>query len=124
MTRASAAALAALALLAASPATAGHRPNAYCSPSGDVCQSTAKVDGVRKLRITLAAEYFTRYRLCVTGPNDARTCKTFRIEQRGPVFGDSVRWSTNFPNEGRGAYDVVWKMLSGERIGRRLGFHR
>lgn len=104
-------------------ANANHKPNFDCSPSGDVCKSTEKVDGVRKLRITLQARYFSRYELCVVAPDDSRTCKNFRIEEQGSVFGDSVRWSTNFPNKGKGAYVVVWKFTNGDRIGRRLGFH-
>ena len=101
---------------------ANHRPNLYCSESGDVCLTTAKDDGVRKLRIGLAAKYFQRYRLCVVAPNDSRTCKSFDIERHGDVYGDSVRWSRHFPNEGSGAYTVIWKN-SGERIGKKLGFH-
>jgi hypothetical protein len=105
-------------------ADASHHPRNYCSETGDVCQSTAEVDGVRKLRITLAAKYFDRYRLCVVAPDDSRTCKTFDIEPQGTSFyGDSVRWSAQFPDAGPGPYTVIWKMTSGDRIGHRLGFH-
>jgi hypothetical protein len=78
---------------------------------------------VRKLRIGLAAEYFKRYELCVTGPEREATCHTYRIEDMGASFGDAVKWSTEFPDEGAGAYTVEWKMMNGDRIGRRLGFH-
>lgn len=105
-------------------ARADHRPNTYCSPSGDICQSTAKVNGVRKLRVTLAAKYFDRYKLCVIPPEGSRTCKTFKIEKQGGLYGDSVRWAAKFPNEGKGPYTVVWKMTSGDRFGKKLGFHR
>lgn len=104
-------------------AQAHHRPTAYCSPSGDVCQSTRKVDGVRVLRITLAAKYFGRYDLCVTDPDDQRTCERFRIRKRGAAYGSTVRWKNHFPRGGPGAYDVRWRMLDGQRIGRLLGFH-
>ena len=105
-------------------ASAHHRPTVYCSPSGDVCQSTRKVDGVRVLRITLAAKYFRRYELCVTDPADDRTCETFRIRKQGPVFGSSVRWKRHFPRRGPGAYDVRWRILPDrQRVGRTLGFH-
>jgi hypothetical protein len=105
-------------------ASAHHRPTAYCSPSGDVCQSTRKADGVRKLRITLAAKYFGRYRLCVIAPDDVRTCEEFRIRKSGEVYGSSVRWSRHFPRSGPGAYDVRWQTLPGrDRVGRLLGFH-
>jgi hypothetical protein len=34
-----------------------------------------------------------------------------------------VQWAEHFPDEGAGAYTVTWKFTSGDRIGRRLGFH-
>ena len=113
----------ALVVAAAPTARADHRPNEYCSESGDICQSTAKIDGVRRLTVALAAKYFNRYKLCVIPPAGAQTCKTFRIEKQGPVYGDSVRWKNRFPDEGSGAYTVVWKMMSGDRFGKKLGFH-
>jgi hypothetical protein len=116
-------AIAGAVLLAPLPAGASHRPQSACSESGDVCQSTRKVDGVRKLRITLAAEYFTRYRLCVKAPDGSNTCKGFRIEEQGSQYGDSVTWRKHFPNAGAGEYTVTWKS-GGSRIGRRLGFHK
>jgi hypothetical protein len=104
-------------------ASANHRPNTYCSDSGDICQSTAKVEGVRKLQITLAAKYFDHYKLCVVAPDDSRTCHGYDIQKRGDFFGDVVRWDTNFPDEGPGAYTVIWK-TGGDRVGHKLGFHR
>ena len=78
--------LAAGVLVAPTGASAHHRPTTYCSPSGDVCQSTANVHGERKLRISLAARYFWRYRLCVTAPDDSETCRVFRIRKHGAVL--------------------------------------
>ena len=115
--------LTAASVLALAPvASANHRPNTYCSDTGDICQSTAKVDGVRKLQITLAAKYFDYYKLCVITPNDTMTCHRYAIERRGDFFGDVVRWDTHFPEAGPGAYTVIWK-VSGDRVGHRLGFH-
>ena len=102
-------------------ARADHRPNEYCSE--DICQSTTKVDGIRKLRVSLAAKYFDRYRLCVIPPEGARTCKTFEIHKQGGVYGDTVGWRKHFPDEGNGAYTVVWRMTNGDRFGEKLGFH-
>ena len=116
------ASVAAAVLLAPLPAGAGHRPQNYCSESGDVCQSARRVDGVRKFRITLAAEYFERYRLCVKAPDGSTTCKGFRIQEQGSQFGDTVGWKKHFPNAGEGAYNVTWKS-GGDRVGARLGFH-
>lgn len=104
-------------------AGAHHKPKTYCSETGDLCQSVRKVDGVRSLRIALFAEYFEEFTICVRGPDDTATCKDFTIRDRGTTFGRSVRWSQHFPNEGPGAYVVTWR-TAGERVGRRLGFHR
>lgn len=103
-------------------AAATHRPTAACSESGDVCTSARRVDGVRKLRIVLTSKFFDRYNLCVTAPDDSKTCKRFAIERSGSQFGDSVRWSRHFPDKGSGAYTVVWRS-GGEAVSARLGFH-
>ena len=105
------------------PASADHLPLDACSPSGDVCKSVRRVDGVRRLRIMLAADYFERYRLCVTGPDGSPVCHTYRTRDLGATFGSSIAWRANFPFEGRGDYKVVWKFIGGGRIGRALGFH-
>jgi hypothetical protein len=112
-------------VVSANPAQADHRPEEFCSESGDVCLSTVRIDGgVRKLRISLAAKYFDNYKLCVTGPNGDKTCERFEIEKfKGGVYGDKVRWSSNFPDEGSGAYDVVWRQ-GGSSLGDKLGFHQ
>ena len=104
-------------------AHAGHRPQESCSESGDVCQSTKKIDGVRKLKITLGGKYFSRYKLCVKAPDGSTTCKRFKIRDQGATYGDAVRWRKHFPNAGEGAYTVTWKQ-GGNRIGARLGFHQ
>ena len=113
---------AAAVLATAFPAQADHRPQEGCSESGDICQSTKRVDGVRKLRITLQSKYFERYKLCVKAPDGATTCKRFRIRKSGEQFGSSVRWRKHFPHAGEGAYTVTWR-TGGNRIGLRLGFH-
>jgi len=105
------------------PASASRLPLDACSPSGDVCKSVRRVDGVRRLRIMLAADYFERFRLCVTGPDASPTCHTYRIRDLGATFGSSIAWRANFPFEGRGDYKVVWKFIGGGWIGRALGFH-
>ena len=111
-------------LMSAAPAVANHRPNSACSESGDVCISAKKDNGVRKLKITLGAKYFNRYKLCVTTPDDERTCKRFKIGKTGGVYGDSVRWDTHFPDGGSGAYDAVWRQGGNKLGGETLGFHQ
>jgi hypothetical protein len=105
-------------------ASANHRPTTYCSPTGDICQSSTNVHGIRTLRISLAAHYFTRYRLCVTAPNDSVVCKTFRVHKQGSIWSSSIKWAGQFPPTGHGKYDVVWKALPGAyKVGKILGFH-
>ncbi|MGH2807789.1 MAG: hypothetical protein ACRDKT_11000 [Actinomycetota bacterium] len=117
--------VAALALLVpAGAARASHRPNQYCSSTGDICMSTRLVDGKRVLRIGIFEKYFGRYRLCVVAPDETRECHNFRIRRLGPVYGDNVNWRNNFDPRGRGEYTVIWKSLPDRtRVGRRLGFH-
>ncbi len=105
------------------PVAAHHRPNLYCGETGDICQSTRKVDSIRRLQMHTFAKYFDRYRLCVKAPNGTRTCRRFRmVETEGGSFASSVRWRRHFPSAGTGAYTVTWRAL-GSQIGRRLGFH-
>jgi len=107
----------------AMPALANHAPEAYCSASGDVCASVTKVNGVRKLRITTAANYFDRYTLCVTAPDGSRECKRFRMRpSAGGTYSGSVEWRRQFPRKGPGPYTVRWRALGGT-ITPNLGFH-
>ena len=107
----------------ASPAQAHHRDNAYCNPTGDLCQSTAKVDGVRRLQIRTFDRLFARYKVCVTAPDDSRTCRRFRMRDAGEdSWASSIRWSRHFPYRGEGAYTVRWR-VQGAKIGESLGFH-
>ena len=104
-------------------AEAHHRPTSYCSPTGDICQSTTKMDGIRWLRIGLFAKYFNRYKLCVKAPDDTRECHIFEIRAQGSAFGSSIRWGRHFPQKGPGPYVVTW-WAGGQRVGHILGFHR
>jgi hypothetical protein len=115
---------AAVLVVAAGPAAeAQHRPNIYCSESGDLCQSVRKVDGVRKLRILLAARYFETFHLCVDRPDGVRLCAPYRIRARNDgTFGRSVNWFKDWGGRYTGAYTVSW-WVGDDRIGRKLGFH-
>jgi hypothetical protein len=118
------AALIATSILVPLEAHADHRPNSYCSDTGDLCQTTKKVDGTRKLTIGTAAKYFGRFKLCVTAPDGSHGCKKFRMRKEGTIYARSVSWSANFPNKGKGAYTVRWRAVEGDgQYGKRLGFH-
>ena len=104
-------------------AEAHHRPNLYCSDTGDVCQSTRKVDAVRKLRILLAARYFSEFDLCVRYPDGHAFCAPYRIRARDDGFyGRSVNWFKTWGLREPGPYTVSW-WVDERRFGRTLGFH-
>jgi hypothetical protein len=115
-------AIVAAAALVPTAASAAPRTS-YCSPSGDYCTSVKRQGDDFVLRIGTFA-FSGRYRLCVTPPRGARTCKPFRLrEQDAGINGSSVRWSRNFPAAGPGRYRVAWRKF-GNRLGPRLGFRR
>jgi pectate lyase len=88
-----------------------HAPNSYCTPSGDICYSTRKVKGVRKLRIRTIEKYFSEYRVCVRAPDDSRACRMGRMRDRNNdgIWTGSMNWRKRFPYKGPGAYTVRWR---------------
>lgn len=112
------------------PAEAHHRPETYCSTSGDLCQSVARSDGPRKFTIILSSRLFKRYVLCLKGPEPPTVCKTFRIKAWDDgTFGSAINFRRHFGSTGEGRYTVGWYRVpkSGppkDLIGRKLGFHR
>lgn len=109
-----------LALLstAAAPAAAGERRIAsYCSTSGDVCYGIFNRSGKVYLRITTAAHYFSRYRLCVRllppgqGAVHARRCGSFPVfRQGGSTWGSTVNYARQYPVKMPGRYRVTWNL--------------
>lgn len=80
-----------------------------------------KVDGVRRLSLTLGAPYFDSFRLCVTSPY--RGCKRFLVRSlSGGVYGGRIDFDRHFLAAWGYDYTVAW-IVDGNRIGRRLGFH-
>lgn len=113
---------AALIAAATPPAEAHHRPNLYCSESGDICQSTRKTDGVRKLSIVMAAKYLDSFKLCVRSA--ITVCERFRVRSLdNALYGRRVNWKRHFPVFTEHSTHTVWWRAGGTRIGRRLGFH-
>ena len=115
---------AALLLVVVGPvAEARHRATEWCPSGGRYCINVQRgSDGIR-FWIFRDGGNERRYRLCVDGPDDGRTCRVFRMEEGLDYFTDRVVWREHFPDQGAGAYTVVWKRMNGERIGRQLGFH-
>ena len=111
-------------LVAAAPGAGADqtRVKSYCSASGDVCYGIFKTGSVYSFRLTLAAKYFSRYRVCVRPMGKARTCKSFRVKRTGlgGQWGSNVYWSRNFPNV-PGRYRVTW-LQGTSRIGPPLNF--
>ncbi len=113
----------AMGLMVLSPAVASARES-YCSPSGDLCYGVRGDDSPLRLGITLAAKYFTRYRLCVTAPDGSRDCRRFRITKRtNGTFGSVIRWRRHFPYQGPGTYRARWR-LGVDPLGPAISFKR
>jgi hypothetical protein len=88
------------------PATASAK-STYCSKSGDVCYQ-AKGSPI-KLKISTAAKYFSRYRLCISNPNGTRECHRFRVHRAaGGTYSSTVSWPKHFTYGGRGTYRARW----------------
>ena len=99
----------ALVLFAVLAAPAAAR-TAYCSGSGDLCYRAKDTGAATKLRITLAAHYFTRYWLLVTTPAGWRRLQAFRVRPHffarplhRPFAGEAV------PAAGPGTYHASWR---------------
>lgn len=99
-----------LALAAPVSAAPDGRIAARCSASGDVCYGVFDDHGTIRFQLTLAAKYFTRYRICVRPPRGATTCRSFPVKRVGSQFGGGVIWTRNFPFRGLGQYRVTWKL--------------
>jgi hypothetical protein len=100
----------------------------YCSPSGDVCYGIFKRAGKVYLRITTAARYFSRYKLCVrllppgSGADLVLRCGSFPVfRQGGGTWGSSVNYLRQYPVRNPGRYRVTWK-LGATRLGPPLSF--
>jgi hypothetical protein len=120
--RALVAALAA-ALVALAPAAAsGHvRVKSYCSPSGDVCYGIFRSGSIYSFRLTLAAKYFQRYRVCVRPLGEQGTCRSFPVKKTGASWGGTVVWQRHFPVRGPRGYRVTWRQ-GARRLGPSLTF--
>jgi hypothetical protein len=111
---------AALALLGGASAAEQARAPSYCSMSGDVCYWIRTSRRAYTLRLTLAAKYFSRYRLCVRRLGQARTCKSFPVKKTGAQWGGRVNWMRNFAHA-PGRYRVTWWQRD-SRLGPPLNF--
>jgi hypothetical protein len=109
-----------LALVGGASAAEQVRLPSYCSTSGDVCYGIFKAGTAHNLRLTLAAKYFSRYRICVRPLGRAATCKSFPVKKTGLQWGGAVRWQRNFPHT-PGRYRVTWR-LGANRLGPPLNF--
>jgi hypothetical protein len=98
-----------LAMAAPVSAARSGRIASHCSASGDVCYGIFDDRGVIRFQLTLAAKYFSRYRICVRPPRGATTCRSFPVKRVGSQYGGAVRWERNFPTRGPGRYRVTWK---------------
>jgi len=115
----------AAALLTAMPGNAAQRNviKAYCSGSGDVCYGIFRSGSVYSFRLTLAAKYFARYRLCVRPLGQQGTCRSFPVKKTGLGWGGTVVWQRNYPVRGPRSYRVTWRQgPQARRLGPSLTF--
>jgi hypothetical protein len=94
----------------------------YCSPTGDYCTETIKSRrGIIYLELR-SVSFNGRYTLCVTPPGGGPAdCRFFTLRRSGDRFVSQVRWKANFPDGGKGRYEVEWK-LGAQTLGPPLGF--
>ena len=103
------------------PATASAR-STYCSKSGDVCYGVVKNSSPIRLQITTAAKYFSRYRLCITGPDGGRNCHRFRVKKgANGTYHSTISWPKHYPYRGKGRYKARW-YASGNALGPAVTF--
>jgi hypothetical protein len=95
-------------------------PPSYCSETGDVCYGIFKEAGAYRFKLTLAAKYFPRYRICVRRMGLGGTCKSFPVKKAGAHWGGTVSWFKNFPHV-PARYRVAW-LQGTHRIGPPLHF--
>ena len=114
--------LAALATAApASPAEQA-RVASYCSESGDVCYGIFKDStGTIRFKLTTAAKYFSRYRVCVRPSGMAAKCKSFLVKKVAANWGGTVIWQRNYEMIKARRYYVTWR-LGARRLGPSLSF--
>ena len=112
------------ALVAVAPSAAADqtRVKSYCSPSGDVCYGIFKSASVYSFRLTLAAKYFQRYRICVRPLGEQAKCKSFSVKRTGAAWGGTVFWQRNYPVRGPRGYRVTWRQ-GATRLGPPLTFY-
>ena len=111
------------ALVAAAPSAAADqtRLKSYCSTTGDVCYGIFRTNGQYRFKLTLAAKYFSRYRICVTPGGQKATCKSFPVKKTGAQWGGTVIWQKNYPVHGPQGYRVAWRQ-GAQRLGPPLTF--
>jgi len=118
------AAAVAVALIASVPAGASEhsRVKSYCSQTGDLCYGIFRTGSTYSFRLTLAAKYFQRYRVCVRPLGEQGKCKSFPVKKTGPAsWGGTVVWQRNFPVRGPRGYRVTWRQGT-HRLGPSLTF--
>jgi hypothetical protein len=98
-----------LALPASAPAVTRH-----CSASGDVCYGAVGSGATVRLRVTLAADYFHAYKLCVRAPGGTRACRRFHTWPIAHgMYQSTLHWAAHFPDRGPGIYRASWNFGAG-----------
>jgi hypothetical protein len=106
--------------LAAAPA---HAAQSACAPeTGDWCTSVAAKKGRRYLELSTFSFRGT-VEICVAGPK-RRSCRSTPLRRQAhDVYRARLRWSTAFPDQGRGRYRVTFApSVTGKQLGPTLSF--
>jgi hypothetical protein len=107
-------ALAVAGVLLALPVTPAAAVKQHCSATGDVCYGAFGIGSHVRLRITLAANLFHTYKLCVRAPDGSRTCRQFHTWPIAHgLYQSTQHWAAHFPNKGPGRYRATWNAGSG-----------
>src|SRR2546423_15184677 len=81
----------------------------HCSASGDVCYGIFQgTKGLITFKLTTAAKFFRRYRICVRPLGTTATCKRFPVRKTGASCGGTGRLQKNFPQRCPRRERVTW----------------
>ncbi len=105
-----------------SSASAAHRIDSYCSPTGDYCTGIFREGGRVKFRIDTFS--FRSYKLCVKPPRELSECRSFALARKtGGLYGSKIDFGRVFSSHRNGRYAVSWHS-EGFRIGPTLHFSK
>jgi hypothetical protein len=102
-------------------ASAGHRPESSCSPTGDYCIGVFVSHG-SPAAVLRTFSFRGAYELCVRPPEESFDCRTFTLRRKGHgIYEGRVALARQFGSLQPGRYAIRWAS-SGSPIGQTLHF--